>query len=159
MRGILASIVIIIIFTAVAIILWLKERNPTDKIIGELDTYYNGLKERRGSVRFKKHAEVICKVIESADSRWSVFSKDISGEGICLYLPEILPQDAVVDLEIRIENNRPINVRGKVVWVKELESTEGSTRRQFNAGIRFVKISPKDKEDLFNFIKKGEQVI
>lgn len=156
MRGILVSVVLLIIFGTTAIILWLQEKRRVDKVIGELDTYYVGLKERRKNIRFSKRLNVVCKVIEKSGSHWSVFSKDVSGDGICLYLPEILPQDAVVDLEIDVADKKRITARGNVVWLKEIETPNAEGKRQFSAGIKFIKISPRDKKALFNFIKKGE---
>ncbi len=164
MRGILVVILTVAIFGGTAILLWLRERKRVDRVVGELDTYYSILKERRKSVRLNKRLSVACKVIERPDIRWSVFSKDISGEGICLHMPEILPQDAVVDLEVDIPGGKRIVARGKVVWVKEIDTLDSEGKRQFKAGIKFMKIRPKDKDELVSFIKgsvtttdKGEE--
>lgn len=153
MRGILVVILTVVIFGGTAILLWLRERKRVNRIVGELDTYYSMLKERRKTIRLNKRLSVACKVIERPDSRWSVFSKDISGEGICLHMPEILPQDAVVDLEVDIPGEKHIIARGKVVWVKEIDTPDSEGKRQFDAGIKFIKIRPKDRNELVNFIK------
>ncbi len=115
MRGILVAILTVVIFGGTTILLWLREKKRVDRITGELDTYYSMFKERRKTIRLHKHLSVACKVIERPGSRWSAFSKDISGEGICLHMPEILPQDAVVNLEVDIPGGKHIIARGKVV--------------------------------------------
>ncbi len=152
MRGILVTIIFAIIFGTTAVILWLRDKRRTDEIIGEIDTYYSILKEKRKSIRLTKHLSVVCKVIERPDSHWSVFSKDVSGEGICLHLPEILPQDAVVNLEIKIPPDKFISAQGEVVWIKEVDTPDKDGKRQFDAGIRFIKINHKHKDDLVKFI-------
>jgi len=153
MRGILVVILTVAIFGGTTILLWLRERKRVNRVVGELDTYYSTLKERRKTIRFNKRLSVACKVIGRPDSRWSVFNKDISGEGICLHMPEILPQDAVVDLEVGMPGKKHIIARGKVVWVKETDTPDSEEKRRFDTGIKFIKIRPKDKDELVNFIK------
>ncbi len=153
MRGILAGIIFSVIFIATALIIYLREKRRTDEVKGELDTYYALLKEKRKTIRLAKRLNVLCKVLEKSDSKWSVFSKDISGEGVCLYLPEMLPQDALVTLAIEMPSGKNVSVQGKVAWIKELEKQTGADKRQFSAGIKFVKISGKDKKELGSLIK------
>ncbi|UCH12147.1 MAG: PilZ domain-containing protein [Candidatus Omnitrophota bacterium] len=164
MRGILVVILTVAIFGGTAILLWIREKRLVDRVAGELDAYYSMLKDRRKSIRLNKRLSVDCKVMKKPDSRWSVFSKDISGEGICLNMPEILPQDAIVDLDVDIPGEKHIIARGKVVWAKEIDTLDSEGKRQFDSGIKFIKISPKDKDELVNFIKgsltttdKGEE--
>ena len=152
MRGIIVSIIALVFFGAAVILLWLREKKHTDKIAAELDTYYEKLKEKRRTIRLNKRLRVICKVIEKPNSHWAVFSKDVSGEGICLYLPEILPRHAVVDLEIDMPGEKRIHAHGQVVWVREIETPNAEGKRQFSAGIKFVKINPKDKDSLIGFL-------
>lgn len=155
MRGILVTILIILVFGGIAIMLWLKERKSVNQIGGKIDTYFPEVKERRRSIRFNRRLDVNCKVAEKPDSRWSIFSKNISGEGICIVLPEILPVDADVDLEIAIPQiAHPLNVNGKVVWVKEIGSPASGGRREFNAGVKFTNIKAKDEETLKKFISE-----
>lgn len=153
MRGILVSIITLVFFGVTALLLWLREKKRVDGISGELDSYYLRLKEKRRTIRLNKRLDVACKVTERPESYWSVFSKDISGDGICLYLPEILPQDAVVDLEIGIPGEKHILAHGQVVWVREIQTPSAEGKRQFNAGIKFIKINPGDKDNLVSFIK------
>lgn len=155
MLGFLVSIIALILFSVTAILMWVRDRECTDKITGELDTYYIKLKEKRRTVRLDKRLSVICKVLERPDSHWSVFSKDISGEGICVFLPEILPQDAIVDLEIELPEGKRVIAHGKVAWIKKLDSPNNKEKRQFSVGIKFINISPKDKDNLVNFVSKS----
>jgi c-di-GMP-binding flagellar brake protein YcgR len=155
MRGFLVSIIFVIIFSVTAILLWLHEKKSTDEIVAKLDSYYNKLQERRKAIRFDTKLNVVCKVAEKTNNHWSIYSKDISGEGVCLYLPEILPNDAVVDLVIDVPGKRKISVTGKVAWVKEIECSKLDGSRQFSAGVRFIKIKPKAKLDLVNFVNNS----
>ena len=65
-----------------------------------------------------------------------------------------------MEIDLPGEKKR-IFANGQVVWVKEVGAPGTGGRRQFNAGVRFVKISPEDKNNLVDFIKAslkfGEQ--
>ncbi|KPJ67612.1 MAG: hypothetical protein AMJ45_03010 [Syntrophobacter sp. DG_60] len=68
-------------------------------------------------------------------------SFDISVEGIRLFLPKKFPKDKVMELEINLPLP-PVVTRGKVVWVKEVETKGG---KFFQTGIKFTEVKPEDK--------------
>ena len=152
MRGFLVSVISLMIFSTTAVLLWLREKKRVDEISGELESYYSKLKERRKTIRFDKKLNVVCRVIEKNNSKWSAFTKDVSGEGICLVLPEMLPEDATVDLVIEIPQKEKVSITGKAVWIKEISAAAKDGKRQFSAGIKFVKIKPKDRDNLMSFV-------
>lgn len=151
MRGLIVSIVSLFIFITCAIFLWLNETRRKTILTGRLDKYWN-LKERRKFVRIPKRLEVVCEFAKKSDSNWSLFTKNISGEGICIYTPEILPEAAIVDLRIRIPEREELSVKGSVVWVREAHSLDEQGRKQFNAGIKLTDINSKDKRRFVGFI-------
>jgi c-di-GMP-binding flagellar brake protein YcgR len=84
---------------------------------------------------------------------YKTFSKDISGQGICLKIPEIVPQGGVLDLLVSMPDKRPIKITGEVVWVKEIEAqAQEGAGRTFDAGVRFLKIARQDQKLLDRFL-------
>lgn len=103
-------------------------------------------------MRFIKSLPVICNVVEKTGNVHHIFSKNISGEGLCLRVPEMLPEGSQLDLKIEVPDGNPITAKGKVVWVKESEEESGQTQRLFDTGIKFTKIEPEDKSRLGVFL-------
>jgi hypothetical protein len=154
MRSILSLIIIILILLSVAFLLWRKRTRNLALISAKLDSYWNTLKERRKFKRFKRQLNVECSVLEKAGNIYHAFSQDISGEGICLQVPEIMPEKSLVGLEIEIPDKRPIVVKGEVVWVSEMKRDFSASERIFKIGVRFLKIDIKDKDLLSEFLNR-----
>ncbi len=103
-------------------------------------------KERRKFSRVRISVEVGGKHIDSPLIK--VRSLDISLGGIHLLLPEKLPKDTVMELEINLPLP-PVITRGKVVWIKETETKKG---KFFQTGIEFTEIKQADKARIEAFI-------
>jgi len=80
-----------------------------------------------------------------------VRSLDITVRGIRLFLPEELPKDKVMELEINVPL-LPIITRGKVVWINKVETKEG---KFFQAGMEFTEIKQTDKARIETFTRNG----
>ena len=154
MRGVLASIVVLIIFIVVTYLLWRKRTRNIAQIPAYLNGYWDMFKEKRNLIRFNMNMAVTCNLAEKDVSIYHAFSKNISGKGICLRATEMLPEGASLDLKIDVPDDKPIFIKGDVVWVKEArkEATGDSKERLFDIGIRFVKVDEKDKERLCNLL-------
>jgi len=135
-------------------LLWRHRTRNVAYISAKLDSYWDTLKERRKYRRFKKELDVTCSVPERAGDVYHSFSKDISGEGICLQVPEIMPEGSQLDLEIKLPDKRPISVKGEIIWVNEVKRSSAVSERVFNAGIKFLKLSKKDKGLLSELLEK-----
>ncbi len=154
MHSVLSLIIIILVLSSVAFMLWRKRTENLALISAKLDSYWKTLKERRKFRRFEKQLNVECSVLEKAGNIYHAFSQDISGEGICLQVPEIMPEKSRVNLEIEIPDKRPIAVKGEVVWVSEVKRDSSVSERIFKIGVRFLKIDTKDKELLNGFLNQ-----
>lgn len=155
MRGVMSSITVILVLVSVAILLWRQRTRNVAYVSAKLESYWNNLKERRKFRRFKKQLEVDCSVPEKTGNIYHSFSKDISGEGICLQVPEMMPEGSQLDLEIKIPDHSPIAVKGEIIWVTEADRDPSASERIFNAGIRFLRLSKKDKDLLSEFLEKS----
>ena len=155
MRNALVSIIFIVTFSCVIFLLWRQRTRHLAYVKANVDGFWDGdgSHEKRRFRRFKLELPVDCTITEKQGDTYKTFSKDISGQGICLKIPEIVPQGGVLDLLVSMPDKRPIKIIGEVVWVKEIEAQEQKgSGRAFNAGIRFLRIARRDQKLLDNFL-------
>ena len=109
--------------------------------------------ERRENIRVSKSIEVSYRTVTSFMKSGSR-SIDISKGGIRLVAYHSLNPNTVIELEIRLlEFQRPIKVRGMVLWVNH---TEGK-HYPFEIGIKFTEIDPRDIEVINGICEKLAQ--
>jgi hypothetical protein len=124
------------------------------RIPAYLDSYWGILlREKRQLIRLNKQVSVVCKVAEKKGDVHHLFTKDLSGEGICIKVPEILPEGTLLDLTINAPDSKPILLKGEVAWVKKVEEMSAGGERLFDTGIRFIKVDPKDKDRFKKFLQ------
>lgn len=105
---------------------------------------WNG-QERRQHAR----AEFLCKIAIGSPARWLVsHTENISAGGIRVFLEERLKPFSPVSLELFFGNERPMQCKGKVVWVKERVNPleMDSQPFLFEIGIRITEISDIDRD-------------
>ena len=152
MRYVLSLITTLIIFVVISFLLWQKRTRHLALIPAKLDSYWDSLKERRRFRRFDTSLSVDVSFSEQSNSVYHVFSKDISGEGLCIQVSEIMPEGSLLDLKINIPKTRPISVKGEIVWVDESPRVSNDQDRVFNAGVQFVKVDTRDRKRLRDFL-------
>jgi c-di-GMP-binding flagellar brake protein YcgR len=153
MRNLLVLFVFLFTFSCVVFLLWKQRTRHLAYVSAKVDSYWDGGQEKRKFKRFKVDLAVDCTIPEKRGDTYKTFSKDISGQGICLKIPEIVPQGGVLDLLVSVPDKRPIKITGEVVWVKEIEAQQQEgPGRAFNAGIKFLKIDRRDQKLLNNFL-------
>ena len=152
MRNILAFAISLITFSCVAFLLWRQRSRHLTHVLAKANGYWDDNQEKRRFKRFKVELPVDCTIAEKSGDTYSTFTKDISGQGICLRIPEIVPKESTLNLVVDIPNHRPIKIVGEVVWVKEIEEKTEGLARAFDAGIKFLKIDAHDKKLLDNFL-------
>jgi c-di-GMP-binding flagellar brake protein YcgR len=152
MRNILASFILLITFSCVVFLLWRQRTRNLAYVSAKADGCWDNVREKRKFRRFKKELPVDCSIEERPDNTYKTFTKDISGEGICLVVPEIMPKESILSLAVAIPDAGTIKITGRVVWVKEREKGINDAARSFKAGIKFLKISERDRKLLDNFL-------
>jgi len=70
-------------------------------------------------------------------------TQNVSEDGLCVNLPERLSSDRHIELALRVPNEEPIVVKGRVVWTRGDE-----TQKNFLTGVQFVEISDEARERL-----------
>ena len=77
------------------------------------------------------------------------FIKDICIHGICIYMPEIVEEKKIVDMDIYLFGSETlIHAKGRVVWHKP-----GEYLGYHNIGIEFTEVPKEDKKKLSDHIK------
>jgi c-di-GMP-binding flagellar brake protein YcgR len=152
MRNLLSAITLFSTFAFVIYLLCRQRAQHIAYIHAELESYWDASNEKRRFKRFKRHLPVDCIVPEKPGDIYKTFSHDISGSGICLSVPEIMPEGSRIGLKIAITDKKQINITGEIVWMREATSNNGGQERKFNAGVKFSKIDKKDKKALDNFL-------
>ena len=96
-------------------------------------------KERRKFKRFDAFMNVQYRSQDSKTNEGSGLSKDLSREGIKVNTDQALQSGTLVDLEIRLpDDKRPVKSTGKVMWSKP-------SKNGFESGLCFLLIDPVDK--------------
>jgi len=81
----------------------------------------------------------------------NAFIKDISMQGICIYIPEHVKKDDKISLNIFLyEDDQPIKVRGKIIW-----SEPGGYLGYNNVGVEFTEFVKEDKKALAGYIEEN----
>jgi c-di-GMP-binding flagellar brake protein YcgR len=158
MRNLLLLFIFLVTFSCVVFLLWKQRTRHLAYVSAKVDGYWDGGQEKRKFKRFKMELAVDCTIPEKPGDTYKTFSKDISGQGICLKIPEIIPQGGVLDLVVSMPDERPIKITGEVVWVKEVEAqAQEGTGRTFDAGIRFLRIARQDQKLLDKFLTETDK--
>lgn len=103
--------------------------------------------EKRQFERFKERATVLYKFGKGAHREDKAFTIDLSTQGARIITDKNLPIGSVLELRIEVPDSAErIYVKGEVVWTKEMR-VEG--KKNFEVGIRFLKIALKDRSRLY----------
>jgi len=105
-------------------------------------------KERRGYVRLDASSEILYAVEGRNERPKMVLLQDVSIDGLRLFCHEILKENDVLKITLRIPGIEGLlKVKGKVKWQQKIDDDV------YNTGIQFTQIEAQDKEKLANFIK------
>lgn len=112
----------------------------------------NMMHERRRERRLEDFNEVTLSVRTGENNFHEkishIFTEDISESGARIYATAILPVDALVQIEMKIENmHQIITTPGQVVWAKAISSDESC-----EAGLEFVSTPAKSMKTLDRYI-------
>jgi hypothetical protein len=152
MRFLLSAIIIFFTLGLVIFLLWRQRTKHIAYVHANLEGYWDSSKEKRRFKRFKVSLPVDCIVPEKPGDVYKTFSRDVSGTGICISVPEIMPESSRVRLRVCLPNNQQVSLAGEIVWVKEAEPTPANNGRVFNAGIRFVDMDKRGKGIFDSFL-------
>jgi c-di-GMP-binding flagellar brake protein YcgR len=93
-------------------------------------------------------ATAVSYTIEGEDSTHSGESNDLGGGGIRLATKEDIPFGAVLRLRFPLPlSGREVTARGRIVL-----SFYNAEFKQFNHGVAFTQIDPKDQEEIVRYV-------
>ncbi|MFH1768113.1 MAG: PilZ domain-containing protein [Candidatus Omnitrophota bacterium] len=113
--------------------------------------------ERRKSRRIKGAVVEYRRADDNNSSKKTTFIKDISIDGICIIVPEMVDTDAVFLLDIYLPGiSSSIKAKGKFAWQKESAyfSTNGS--RHYDLGMKLLDMSEGDKARMAQLLSIDE---
>ncbi|MBL7130434.1 MAG: PilZ domain-containing protein [Candidatus Omnitrophica bacterium] len=117
--------------------------------MSEKDT---AMQDRRKFVRLNAAVEVDYIVLDSeSQQREHTATKNISAGGICLIAHEQLRAGDILSLTFSLPNNEsPIIVKGKVVWIKSFKVA--SEKESYDVGIEFIDINEVNRERIDKYV-------
>ncbi|MFA5116353.1 MAG: PilZ domain-containing protein [Candidatus Omnitrophota bacterium] len=113
-------------------------------------------RDRRKFVRLNSAFDVVYARRKLAPAEKLALSKNISAGGICLILYSAyddVKKGDILDLTMHLPNQKKaVGAIGKVVWVRRFEIKDKVKGSRFEAGIEFVAIENKDRENVRKFV-------
>jgi len=146
------AVILIVLILVLAATLLEELRYRRAITYGFLNKYWV-LREKRKFVRFNEDMKIRYNRIGSESEETDFQMKNISASGLCISTYEKLKERDGLELEIDMPGfNRPVKVKGCVVWIKELHSSDDHGRRIFYTGIKFGKINPDSEAMLITHL-------
>ena len=118
----------------------------------------SGGANRRQSKRVNFKTDIILEKELSSLNPIRGITRDLSMGGACCLIPLSLKVFTIVNLKISVENEEPLEISGRVTWVREIEDDRnelGRTPREFEdrpnifiIGIQFLTLYSRKKEKL-----------
>jgi c-di-GMP-binding flagellar brake protein YcgR len=113
--------------------------------------------ERRRFVRLPARLITTYQIVGSRTETASV-TRDLSGGGIGFFTETLLPPGTLIKVTVRFpDREKPVAFTGEVMWSGKLifERVEGQVR-SFEAGLRFIDISPQDQAHIQKLASLGQ---
>jgi len=113
-------------------------------------------RDRRKFVRLNSAFDVVYARRKLTPGQKLALSKNISAGGICLILYSAyddVKNGDILDLSLYLpKQKKPVNAIGKVVWVRKFEIKDKVKGQRFEAGVEFVAIDNKDRENIRKYV-------
>lgn len=111
--------------------------------------------ERRKFVRISARLKTTCQVL-GADDSLSLLTKNVSQGGLSLFTKSRMAPGAVLGLEVHFPGRAaPVRFTAQVMWSGELLSEHpGPGRASYETGVRFLDISPEDRDFLLRHAER-----
>jgi len=109
--------------------------------------------QRRNYVRVPILLNVTYK-LKDGEAIYNTYTKDISGGGVKIVLPEYLRIRDVFQMRIELPfPESPIDCEGEIVWIDKEEIVSGNRSEEIiYAGVKFTLIDEKERERLIRFL-------
>jgi c-di-GMP-binding flagellar brake protein YcgR len=109
--------------------------------------------DKRQFLRLNVLVDVTYKKKDFAGKEKLSLSKNISEGGICLIVYEPINEADVLELQIFLpDTKKPINVLGRVAWIKNFSIGDTVAGQRSDVGIEFLKIAKKDRKEIEKYV-------
>lgn len=83
----------------------------------------------------------------------SIQTKNISSGGICIVALEEIAEGTIIDFTFALPNDdKIINAKGKIVWIKEFSVGDENNNKAYDLGVEFIQISKSDREKINQYV-------
>ncbi len=114
----------------------------------------DGIERRRAKRVYASFVEY-CRAEDASSQRYQAFAENISATGIRIFVNERIEADTLLLITVYLlDGSTPIEVKGKVVWVRPSIFVMAKDRQHFDIGVDFVEISDDDRERLVYYSSK-----
>ena len=110
------------------------------------------MQERRQFIRLPVRLNTRYTIVTTGERAGSL-TKDTSGDGIGLFTEALINPGTVLNIEVKFpDRQQPVTFTGQVIWSgKLIHDNPSKTTHKFEAGLRFLKISPEDQQYVLRF--------
>ncbi|MFH1854224.1 MAG: PilZ domain-containing protein [Candidatus Omnitrophota bacterium] len=134
----------LILLLAILLLLLAEERRLQKNITHGLASKFWVLREKRRFIRFNEELKIRYSLAHRPPVFHDSKTSNVSRKGLCVITYEKLKKNMDMVLEIDMQSfSRPIQLMARVMWAKELPSSDDKGRRLFYTGVKFSRISPE----------------
>lgn len=110
--------------------------------------------DKRNFPRLSAAVEVEYTLLKDVPGEKKTYTKNISAGGICLIVYEKMEPGSILSLKVHLPDvQRPIEIRGKVVWMSHF--TIGSDQRdRYDLGIEFTEVAESVRQKISQYLFK-----
>ena len=109
--------------------------------------------EKRKFVRVDRPIRVRYELDGKKEIGGESLSKNIGGEGVCLFFSDSFPVGSFLKLTLDIPGlSEPVKTLAEVVWIDKAQRPDEKVFSDFEAGLKFTSISSVAKASIINFV-------
>jgi len=111
--------------------------------------------ERRRARRVYASFVEYCRTEGAPEQKYQAFAENVSATGICIFVNEEIKPNIILSITVfLLDGSNPIEVKGRVVWVRPSVFVMAKDRQHYDVGVDFVEISDEDRERLLYYTSK-----
>ncbi|MFH1520005.1 MAG: PilZ domain-containing protein [Candidatus Omnitrophota bacterium] len=109
--------------------------------------------EYRKLFRASINLKVKYKSIKDPSIEGVAFSRNISPTGINIVMPDKFERSEELNLQVYLSDKKPINAKGKIVWISECSFVPKSKKKYYSCGIQCTFMSSEDAISTSDFVR------
>ncbi|MFH1784182.1 MAG: PilZ domain-containing protein [bacterium] len=109
--------------------------------------------ERRKYVRLDTEVKIDCVPLKGEKTRISAVTRNISVQGVCFTSDKEFKLKTPLKISVFIPHYwQPIQLKGKVVWSRPVESKDPNEGPKFDTGVKLSEIEKSNESKFFMYV-------